>query len=291
MAALEIRRDHTAVVMCKLGQGRSGCAWYAACWPLLMRFGDEREEIVCGYWYDAEDIVFCRKVAGRTRLEDEKWGFANDATLESFANEKLGHVPPTYRARSPVFGIDERACLPGGGAVRQEPRADNSPIKTTRLDHLLLHVLIVVDALQCERKDDRIVEEAAMPSAVASPKAGHGEKAFDVQGTHGIDENARRLRKERRAAEQGLRTLRRTERVDYRIDASHSARYGGRIERISLNLLELWLIDGDTRCRACKSTNAMAIAKRTFHRLQPDASARADDQQHRHCYYLVLLTT
>lgn len=55
--ALEIRRDRTAVVLRKLGQGRAGCGGKPPAGDYQCGFGISRKRSSTATWYDAEDIV------------------------------------------------------------------------------------------------------------------------------------------------------------------------------------------------------------------------------------------
>ena len=88
-----------------------------------------------------------RSKASRTRKS------ATSARLTEPARQSLGSV--------------KRARLARRRAARQQAGTDDRPVEPARADHLLLHVLVVVDALQDQREEDCVVEKAAVPAAVA----------------------------------------------------------------------------------------------------------------------------
>ena len=77
-----------------------------------------------------------------------------------------------------------------------------------------------------------------MPTAVASAEARNGDETPDAAFAHSVDEDARGLREEGRAAEDRLRTLGRPQRLDHRIGARHGRRDAGPVERIAGDLLQ-----------------------------------------------------
>jgi hypothetical protein len=67
----------------------------------------------------------------------------------------------------------------------------------------LLHVLVVIDPLQKQGKDEPIVENAAMTAAVSGAKTRHRDQPVHPRGLHGIDQDARRSREKRGSFDDG----------------------------------------------------------------------------------------
>src|SRR5204863_4575387 len=85
------------------------------------------------------------------------------------------------------------------------PGTHDRPLEPARSDHLLLHVLVVIDALEKERKGQCIVEKAAAPPTVARAQPSDRYETADAGRVHRVDEDAGRPGEDRGAGEDHLR--------------------------------------------------------------------------------------
>jgi hypothetical protein len=74
------------------------------------------------------------------------------------------------------------------------------------------------DTLQEQGKDDRVVDEPTMTTAVASAETSHSNKPLHACNIHGVDQDARGIREQRRAFEDQLGREIDAERLDNHLD-------------------------------------------------------------------------
>jgi hypothetical protein len=160
------------------------------------------------------------------------------------------------RPKPPIVWRGQDAVLASRGPVCQQPWPNDGPVEPGGPNNPFLHVLVVVNTLQEQGKDDRIVEKTTMTAAVTGAETRHGDQplhARSLWSRPGYGWIARTVSCARRWPGGDVDT----ERLDNHVDVFEGVPDRIAIERVAGYLIQGHILDGYACRRACQRANAM----------------------------------
>jgi hypothetical protein len=167
-------------------------------------------------------------ICGRPKLpsasvNEERRG-SNQCAIVDLLDEEVCDIGATDNAKSPFLAHTQDAVATSRGAAGQKSRPHDGPVEPRGPNNPFLHVLVVIDPLQEQGKDDPIVEDAAMTAAVSGAKTRHRDEPLDPRGLHGVDQDACRSREKRCRFDDGSKGDVDPERLDNHVSERARAR-------------------------------------------------------------------
>lgn len=206
---------------------------------------------------------------------------SNMAGMIGLPNQEIGDVGARYQAVAPALGVFQNPIAAGMGAVGQNDRPDDGPVKLAFLDQAFLDRFVVVGAPQQEPKGNArkaVHAFAAAPSA----KSGHGDQACDFCLLHRCHKAMRSLRKETNRTRYQGRPQGKAQGLDDGVDPLQRRLKIIGIKRIALTLFQTRSVQIDPVRRACEGPYAVTGRQSPFHGLAPDPAAGPYNQQMGH---------
>ena len=127
-----------------------------------------------------------------------------------------------------------------------------------------------------------VVEQSPLVSAVSGAEAGQTDQPLDPCLFHRGDEDARCLRKQPHRLEDHLRTGGNAKRLNDRVHTGERLRHCASIQRITRNLLQIGMADGDPTRRTRQRAHLVTCLQGASQRFQTNSPARTDNQDSRH---------
>jgi hypothetical protein len=109
------------------------------------------------------------------------------AILTQLSEHESRYIFPGYRCSSVRIPAEKDPVLTRGRFVGEPGRAHDHPLQTASPDYLLLTVFVLVLVIYYEGQDDPVVEETAVPLAVASPDSGEANQPAYAVLLHSVD--------------------------------------------------------------------------------------------------------
>jgi hypothetical protein len=168
----------------------------------------------------------------------QRWGLVKKACIIDLLDKEVRDVSARDKPRAPVARIDKHVICPCSRSSGQNGRTNDSPVETAPAYHPLLRILVGVNTPK-EQRQDGIVEQSSMATAVAGSQAGDGNQALDRPRLHRINEDTSGDREQARSAEDQLRRRRNTKRLNDRGNACQRTFDHMLVKRIAIQFLKL----------------------------------------------------
>src|SRR5215212_7107171 len=203
------------------------------------------------------------------------------AILAQLSEHESRDVLPGYSCGSVSIPAEKDPVLTRGRFVGEPGRAYDHPLQTASSDYLLLTVFVLVLVTHYEGQDDPVVEETAVPLAVASPDAGEANQPAYAVLLHRVDEVCSTGREKSR----GLPAARPQSR-EHGVLSLHGSLDRLRIQRVPLQYARTVVSGCDGSGVASQGRHFVAHFQRLVQQDPPRAPRRADDQNvHFSCLY------